>query len=58
LSLTGQIPDGLLFRVSSIDPDTARAYTMQDQFIADLLKAVNDKDRKRISGLGSAASAM
>jgi len=58
LSLTGQIPDGLLFRVSSIDPDTDRAYAMQDQFIADLLKAVNDKDRKRISGLGAAASAM
>lgn len=58
LSLTGQVPDGLLFRVSSIDADTARAYAMQDQFIADLLKAVNDKDRKRISGLGATASAM
>jgi EpsI family protein len=58
LSLTGQIPDGLLFRVSSIDADTDRAYAMQDQFIADLLKAVNIEDRKRLSGLGAAASAM
>jgi len=53
----GQIPDGLLFRVSSIDENTPRAYAIQDQFIADLLKAVNDKDRKRLSGLGAQASA-
>jgi EpsI family protein len=57
LSLMGQIPDGLLFRVSSIDENTPRAYAIQDQFIADLLKAVNDKDRKRLSGLGAQASA-
>jgi EpsI family protein len=29
-TLTGQIPDGLLFRVSSIDADQTRANQMQD----------------------------
>src|SRR5262245_27407426 len=38
--LTGRIPDGMLFRVSSIDPDEGRAYRMQAQFIEDLLQAV------------------
>jgi len=51
-TLTGQIPDGLLFRVSSIDPDQARANLMQDQFINQLLQAVSPAERKRLSGLG------
>ena len=50
--LTGRIPDGMLFRVSSIDPDQARAYQMQDQFINQLLQAVSTTERKRLSGLG------
>ncbi len=50
--LTGQIPDGLLFRVSSIDADQGRAYGAQDRFINDLLQAVSPGDRLRLSGLG------
>lgn len=50
--LTGQIPDGLLFRVSSIDDDQARAYRFQDQFVARLLESVSPADRLRLSGLG------
>lgn len=50
--LTGQIPDGLLFRVSSIDGDQARAYHFQDQFVARLLESVSPADRLRLSGLG------
>lgn len=53
LSLTGQIPDGLLFRVSSIDENTAGAFAAQDQFIADLLTSVPVDGRKRLSGLGN-----
>lgn len=49
--LTGQIPDGLLFRVSSIDSDRQRAYGEQDRFINDLLEAVPPGDRLRLSGL-------
>jgi EpsI family protein len=52
LGLTGQIPDGLLFRVSSIDPQTPRAFGAHDAFVADLLKALAPVDRKRLSGLG------
>jgi len=50
--LTGRIPDGMLFRVSSIDPDQARANQMQDQFVNQLLQAVSPAERKRLSGLG------
>jgi EpsI family protein len=50
--LTGQIPDGMLFRVSSIDPDQARANKLQDQFVNQLLQAVSPDGRKRLSGLG------
>jgi len=51
LGLTGEVPDGLLFRVSSIDESPARAFRMQDTFVADLLKAVPARDRVRLSGL-------
>ena len=52
-ALTGRIPDGMLFRVSSIDRDAAHAYDVQDAFIADLLEAVSPEGRKRLSGLDS-----
>lgn len=51
--LTGQIPDGMLFRVSSIDPDTARAYRVQEEFVNQLLESIPNADRKRLSGLQS-----
>ncbi len=51
-AFTGRIPDGLLFRVSSIDRDQARAHQMQDQFVNDLLRALSPVERKRLSGLG------
>jgi len=50
--LTGRIPDGMLFRVSSIDPDPAQAYRFQDLFVNQLLAAVSPDERKRLSGLG------
>jgi EpsI family protein len=49
--LTGRIPDGLLYRVSSIDRDDARAFQLQDQFTTQLLDAVSPADRRRLSGL-------
>lgn len=51
ISLTGRIPDGLLFRISSIDPDPERAYRHQDEFVRQLLTAVPAADRLRLSGL-------
>jgi len=52
--LTGRIPDGMLFRVSSIDPDQGKAYQTQEQFVNQLLQAVSPSDRQRLSGLGEA----
>ena len=51
-TLSGRTTDGLLFRVSSIDPEQPRAYQMQDQFIHQLLQAVSPSERKRLAGLG------
>jgi len=51
--LTGLIPDGMLFRVSSIDPDQTRADQMQDQFVNELLQSLSPAQRKRVSGLGA-----
>jgi EpsI family protein len=53
LGLTGQIPDGLLFRVSSIDDSPQRAYELQDAFVSALLGSVNPRDRVRLSGLAN-----
>lgn len=53
--LTGQIPDGLLFRVSSIQADDAAAYRIQDDFTRAMLKAMNPQQRERI--IGNPASA-
>ena len=53
LSAAGRIPDGMLFRVSSIDGDQARAYRYQDQFVVQLLQSVSPTERERLSGLGS-----
>ena len=55
LGLTGQIPDGLLFRISSIDGNEAHAYGMQQKFTADMMGAVPPKARKQLSGLAAAA---
>lgn len=47
----GLIPDGLLFRVSSIDRDTVAALALQDQFVSSLLAAVSDGIRARLAGV-------
>ena len=57
LGLTGQIPDGLLFRISSIDNDTARGYAMQQKFAADMMAAVPVAARRQLGGLGVASPA-
>ncbi|MBX3621814.1 MAG: EpsI family protein [Rhizobacter sp.] len=51
LGLTGQIPDGLLVRISSIDPDPARAFKLHDAFANALLSASSAGNRARLSGL-------
>lgn len=53
--LTGQVPDGMLVRVSSISQDTDAAYEIQDRFVEQLLEAVADDYRMRIAGTFSAS---
>ncbi|MFM2053433.1 MAG: EpsI family protein [Pseudomonadota bacterium] len=50
-ALGGYIADGLLFRVSSVDRDSARAFALQERFVRDLLAAVRPEDRTRLAGL-------
>jgi EpsI family protein len=49
--LTGTIPDGLLFRVSSIDGDSMSAFELQAQFIDQLLQSVKPGDLSRLAGI-------
>ncbi|NWG38768.1 MAG: EpsI family protein [Hydrogenophilaceae bacterium] len=49
--LTGKIPDGLLFRVSSIQPDDHAAYDLQGRFVNDLLQAIPKEHRTRLAGM-------
>ena len=50
--LKREIPDGLLFRVSSIDADADEAFALQRGFIDELLAALAPQDRVRLAGLG------
>ena len=48
--LTGVIPDGLIFRVSTINPDYSKAYVLENTFIRDLLSHVSAASRERLIG--------
>jgi len=47
----GVIPDGLLFRVSSIDRDSEHAFAVQRDFVAALVAALGPEQRLRFAGL-------
>ena len=49
--LTGKIPDGLLFRISSIQADERAAYRRQDDFARSLIGALTPEGRQRIFGI-------
>lgn len=48
--MRGQIADGLLVRVSSIDRDLPHAYKQQERFINDLIGAIPEGERKALIG--------
>ena len=50
-ALKGYIADGLLFRMSSIDRDSPRAFLLQDRFAQEMLAAMAPETRLRIAGL-------
>jgi EpsI family protein len=49
--MTGQIPDGLLFRVSSIDRDARQGFATQDLFVNQFLSALEPAARVRLAGI-------
>jgi EpsI family protein len=53
LVITGESPGGLLFRISSIDEDSERAFAMQQKFVADLMQSIPPEARRKLSGLTS-----
>lgn len=50
-TFSGRIPDGLLFRVSSLDADQARANRSHDRFVNDLLQSISPAARRSLTGL-------
>ena len=48
--LNGQIPDGMLIRISSIDPESSHAFTMQAQFADQMLRALAPKYKQKLNG--------
>jgi EpsI family protein len=49
-STRGVIPDGMLVRISSIDPEVARAYLTQQAFVLDLVRALASEIKPQIIG--------
>lgn len=44
------IPDGMLFRVSSIDDNSERAYAIQERFAREIIESINPASRPRFAG--------
>ena len=53
-STRGVVPDGMLVRISSIDPDTAAAYQLQDSFVVEMAKAIPTSIRAQVLGKSGA----
>lgn len=53
--LKGQIPDGMLVRVSSVDIDAQRAFAQQAAYASALVAAIEPAHRWRVAGRGQPA---
>jgi EpsI family protein len=51
-AFSGHIPDGMLVRFSSIDTEPARAFAMQTQFAAEMIRAIDPASQRRFVGNG------
>ena len=49
--LKGEIVDGLLFRVSSIDRDSTQGFAAQESFIKDIVAGMTAPARRQLAGL-------
>jgi EpsI family protein len=52
-SIQDRVPDGMLFRISSIDKNTSAAYSIQEQFAKNIAEAIDKKYRNRFIGSNS-----
>ena len=52
--LSGEIPDGMLVRVSTIQANEEQAWRVQDRFVVDMLGTMAPRDRTRLLGAGLA----
>ena len=50
--LTGDVPDGLIFRVSTIGRDTEREFQVQERFLRDLVEELSPQQKSRLVGAG------
>ena len=50
--LTGEIPYGILIRVSTISANESQSYRTEEQFVRDMLRAVPVQDRRILTGAG------
>lgn len=48
--LSGKVPDGMLVRISSIDPDKTHAYQVQQNFTLAMLASMKPDDRVKLTG--------
>lgn len=48
--LNGMVPDGLIFRVSSIQPDADKAYQLQQRFVNALFNSIAPAQQLRLAG--------
>lgn len=48
--LTGKVPDGLIFRVSSISANESKAFQQQGEFVRDLLSFIDNSARSKLIG--------
>lgn len=53
---SGHVPDGLIFRVSSVSRDAAKGHDMHASFAHDLLASISPSSRVKLAGLASEAS--
>ena len=51
--LTGEIPYGILIRVSTISANESQAYRIEERFVRDMLGAVPVRYRKTLTGIDS-----
>ena len=48
--LTGEVPDGILVRVSNISSDVLVSYSLHERFINEMLKAMQESDKTKLVG--------